>query len=79
MSKSQSTTRNTSSANVAKQALTTTAQGKSSNVTREQRQHMIAEAAYFRAQQRGFQYGDPQQDWLAAEAEVDQMLDSTLH
>jgi uncharacterized protein YfcZ (UPF0381/DUF406 family) len=32
---------------------------------------MIAEAAYFRAERRGFQGGDPLDDWLQAEAEVD--------
>jgi hypothetical protein len=31
---------------------------------------MIAEAAYYRAQQRGFRGGDPLQDWIEAEAEV---------
>lgn len=35
---------------------------------------MIAEAAYFRAASRGFQGGDPVQDWLAAEAEIDRVL-----
>lgn len=40
----------------------------------ERRQEMIAEAAYFRAQQRGFNGGDPVADWIAAEAEVDALL-----
>jgi len=31
---------------------------------------MVALAAYFRAEQRGFVNGDPLQDWLEAEAEV---------
>jgi hypothetical protein len=35
---------------------------------------MIAEAAYFRAAQRGFNGGDPVADWIAAEAEVDALL-----
>lgn len=43
-------------------------------VTPEQRYHMIAEAAYFRAERRGFSGGDPAQDWLEAEAEVDRIL-----
>jgi len=34
------------------------------------RQHMIAEAAYYRAEHRGFQPGYELEDWLAAEAEV---------
>jgi TolA-binding protein len=42
--------------------------------TKEQRDKMIAEAAYFRAQQRGFRGGDPAVDWLEAEREVDEKL-----
>lgn len=34
-----------------------------------QRARWIAEAAYFRAEMRGFEGGDPLQDWLDAEAE----------
>jgi hypothetical protein len=41
----------------------------------DQRQRMIAEAAYFRAEHRGFQGGDPLKDWLQAEAEIDRMAD----
>lgn len=40
----------------------------------EQRRRMIAEAAYYRAQARGFRDGDPVQDWLEAEAEIDAAL-----
>ena len=39
-----------------------------------ERQRMIAEAAYYRAQRRGFAPGNPHQDWLEAEAEIDAML-----
>lgn len=35
---------------------------------------MIAERAYLRAERRGFQGGSPLQDWLEAEAEVDELL-----
>ena len=42
-------------------------------ITREQRYQMIAEAAYFRAQSQGF-CGNPAQDWLEAEAEIDHAL-----
>jgi hypothetical protein len=35
---------------------------------------MIAEAAYFRAEARGFEGGDSVRDWLEAEAEVDAIL-----
>jgi ABC-type transporter Mla subunit MlaD len=37
---------------------------------------MIAEAAYVRAERRGFVGGDPLADWLDAEAEVDARLKS---
>jgi hypothetical protein len=35
---------------------------------------MIAEAAYLRAERRGFASGGEEEDWLAAEAEVDALL-----
>jgi hypothetical protein len=40
----------------------------------ERRDALIAEAAYFRAQRRGFAPGHEGEDWLAAEAEVDARL-----
>ena len=43
-------------------------------ITSEQRLQLIAEAAYFRAQARGFEGGDPIADWLDAEREVDQSI-----
>lgn len=43
-------------------------------LTPEQREDMIREAAYYRAQQRGFQGGSPEQDWREAEAQIDRML-----
>ena len=43
-------------------------------VTPEERLRMIAESAYFRAERRGFHGGQPDQDWLEAESEIDQML-----
>lgn len=45
-----------------------------SDISPELRDHMIAEAAYFMAEHRGFQGGDPVQDWLEAEAEITVML-----
>jgi hypothetical protein len=38
------------------------------------RHELIAQAAYFRAQRRGFEPGHECEDWLAAEAEVDMAL-----
>ena len=40
----------------------------------EQRAALIAEAAYFRAEHRGFAPGHETEDWLAAESEVDATL-----
>lgn len=38
------------------------------------RLHMISEAAYFLAEQRGFEPGHEMQDWLLAEADIDARL-----
>jgi len=45
-----------------------------SKVSAEQRRQMIAEAAYLRAEHRGFVGGDAVADWVEAEAEVDGRL-----
>jgi hypothetical protein len=44
------------------------------SVTSEARRALIAEAAYLRAERRGFSPGHETDDWLAAEAEVDALL-----
>jgi hypothetical protein len=46
-------------------------------VTPEQRYQMICDAAYFRAERRGFIGGNPEQDWVEAELEIDQLLCDT--
>ena len=43
-------------------------------ISPDERQRMIALAAYYRAEQRGFMNGDPMRDWLEAEAEVTMRL-----
>jgi len=43
-------------------------------ITPEARYALIAEAAYLRAEQRGFAPGLETEDWLAAEAEVEALL-----
>jgi hypothetical protein len=43
-------------------------------VTPEERWRMVAEAAYLRAEKRGFSGGNPTEDWLAAEAEIEKIL-----
>lgn len=40
----------------------------------EERSRLIAEAAYYIAEKRHFQGGDPAQDWIQAEQEVDSRL-----
>ena len=44
------------------------------SVSEEARRAMVAEAAYLRAERRGFAPGDEAEDWLASEAEVDALL-----
>ena len=43
-------------------------------ITEGQRQAMVAERAYFKAERRGFRGGDPLQDWVEAESEVDALI-----
>jgi len=40
----------------------------------EERHRMVAEAAYFRAEKRGFRGGNPETDWMEAEAEVETLM-----
>lgn len=42
----------------------------------ERKRQMIAEAAYYRAEKRGFTAGGDLQDWLEAEAQVEAWLGS---
>ena len=42
----------------------------------EQRNHYVAVAAFYIAERRGFTLGNPTEDWLAAEAEVDRLIAS---
>ncbi len=42
-------------------------------ISAEERARMVQEAAYYRAEKRGFQ-GDPHEDWTAAEAEISAKL-----
>ncbi len=43
-------------------------------VTPQEREQMIAEAAYFRAEQRGFTPGGELDDWIEAEVAIDRAL-----
>jgi hypothetical protein len=44
------------------------------NGAQEQRYVMIEQAAYFRAARRGFEPGHELDDWLAAEAEIENLV-----
>jgi hypothetical protein len=54
--------------------MSSTVEASMNKVTEDQRRQMIAEAAYFRAERRGFNGGDSLADWIEAEAEVDDRL-----
>ena len=43
-------------------------------VNAEEREHLIARAAYFRAEKRGFAPGCELEDWVQAEAEVRRLI-----
>jgi hypothetical protein len=43
-------------------------------IDQDLRRSMIAQAAYYRAERRGFEPGHEAEDWLAAESEVDAAL-----
>ena len=45
-------------------------------ISAQEREQMIAEAAYFNAEHRGFQRGDPEQDWFLAEDQIERQLHS---
>jgi len=40
----------------------------------EERHRLIAEAAYYLAEKRGFQGGNPEHDWLQAANQIDSMI-----
>ena len=48
--------------------------GGRTQLTNEERNRLIAEVAYLRAEQRGFLPGQEIEDWLAAEREVTRIL-----
>jgi hypothetical protein len=47
---------------------------KPAGVPQEQRQHYVEMAAYYIAERRGFAPGNPLEDWVQAEAEIDRLL-----
>jgi hypothetical protein len=49
--------------------------GKTPKVDAQARRAMVAQAAYFRAEKRGFDGGGEFDDWIEAEREIARMLD----
>jgi hypothetical protein len=47
---------------------------KSSGISPEQRRNYVEVAAYHIAERRGFAPGNPMEDWVQAEAEIDRLL-----
>ena len=47
---------------------------KDTGISPEKRRRMIEEAAYFRAEKRGFKGGNTTEDWIAAEKEIAELL-----
>lgn len=58
----------------AKKPSTRTTKAKSAGVSPEQRYLMICEAAYYKAERRGFSPENEVEDWLEAEAEINRLL-----
>ena len=50
------------------------AKAKTASADDNQRRSMIAEAAYFYAEKRGFQEGNPEDDWFKAEQDISRLF-----
>lgn len=71
-------TRTAASAKVAARRRGAEPQTASVQVAPEQRQQLIAQAAYFIAERRGFAPGNELEDWLRAEAEIEACMKAAL-
>jgi len=70
-------TRATGSAKVTTRKRSAEKQTAGAKIVPEQRQQLIAQAAYFIAERRGFAPGDEVEDWLQAEAEIEALIKAT--
>lgn len=70
--------RTTASAKVAACKRSAEPQTASARMAPEQRQQLIAQAAYFIAERRGFAPGNELEDWLQAEAEIEACMKAAL-
>ena len=59
---------------VARESKQVKAPAKAPAISADERARLVAEAAYYRAESRGFAPGNEVADWLAAEREVDGRL-----
>lgn len=71
-------TRTTASAKVATRKRSAESQTAGTKIVPEQRQQLIAQAAYFIAERRGFAPGNEIADWLQAEAEIEACIKAAL-
>ncbi len=71
-------TRTTASAKVATRKRRVESQPASGKIEPKQRLQLIAQAAYFIAERRGFAPGNELADWLQAEAEIEACLKAAL-
>jgi len=71
-------TRTTASAKVATRKRSAEPQPASAKIVPEQRLQLIAQAAYFIAERRGFAPGNEIEDWLQAEAEIEASIKAAL-
>ena len=70
--------RTAGSAKVATRKRSVESQPAGAKTVPEQRQQLIAQAAYFIAERRGFAPGNELEDWLQAEAEIEACLKAAL-
>ena len=71
-------TRTTASAKVSARKRSVESQTASAKIAPEQRRELIAQAAYFIAERRGFAPGSDLEDWLQAEAEIEARMKAAL-
>jgi len=64
--------------NVAISEVSTLPKAKRRAITDDERRRMIAEAAYYLAERRAFTGGDPADDWLMAEVQINRLLGPQL-
>ena len=72
--KPRKSTRSTKTKSATESGKTRAKRGTKRSIPDDIRLQMIREAAYFRAEKRGFVEGSAHQDWYEAEQEIDRMI-----